>query len=45
MQEIDSETIRNALVVVDSRKSELIETGNTVTPLKQRVITPEHIHT
>jgi ornithine cyclodeaminase/alanine dehydrogenase-like protein (mu-crystallin family) len=44
MQEIDSETIRNALVVVDSRESALIETGDIVTPIKQGLITPEHIH-
>ena len=44
MQEIDSETIRNALVVVDSRESALLETGDIVTPLKQGLITPEHIH-
>ena len=44
MQEIDGETIRNALVVVDSRESALIETGDIVTPLKQGLITPEHIH-
>ena len=44
MQEIDSETICNALVVVDSRESALIETGDIVTPLKQGLITPEHIH-
>lgn len=44
MQEIDSETIRNALVVVDSRESALVETGDIVTPLKQGLITAEHIH-
>ena len=44
MQEIDSKTIRNALVVVDSRESALIETGDIVTPIKQGLITREHIH-
>ena len=44
MQEIDGETIRKALVVVDSRESALVETGDLVTPLKQGLITPEHIH-
>ena len=44
MQEIDGETIRNALVVVDSRESALNETGDIVTPIKQGLITPEHIH-
>ena len=44
MQEIDSETICNALVIVDSCESELIETGNIATPIKQGLITPRHIH-
>ena len=44
MQEIDSETIRNALVVVDSRESALIETGDIATPIKLGLITPMHIH-
>jgi len=44
MQEIDSETIRNALVIVDSRESALIETGDIATPIKQGLITPKHIH-
>ena len=44
MQEIDGETIRNSLVVVDSRESALIETGDIITPLKHGLITPEHIH-
>jgi len=44
MQEIDSETIRNALVIVDSRESALIETGDIATPIKLGLITPMHIH-
>ena len=44
MQEIDSETISKALVVVDSRESALVETGDIVIPLKQGMITPKHIH-
>ena len=44
MQEIDEETISKALVVVDSRESALVETGDIVTPLKHGLITPEHIH-
>ena len=43
MQEIDSETIRNAFLVIDSCQSALIETGDIVKPLKEGVITPEHI--
>ena len=44
MQEIDSETIQNALVFVDSRESALVETGDIVTPLKQGLITVDNIH-
>ena len=43
MQEIDSDTIQNALVFVDSRESALIETGDIVTPLKQGLITADKI--
>jgi len=44
MQEIDSETIQNALVFVDSRESALVETGDIVIPLKQGLITENNIH-
>ena len=44
MQEVDTETVSKSLVVVDSRESALVETGDIVTPLKHGVITPEHIH-
>ena len=44
MQEIDSETIQNALVFADSRESALVETGDIVTPLKQGLITEDNIH-
>ena len=43
MQEIDSDTIQNALVFVDSRESALTETGDIVTPLKQGLITEDKI--
>ena len=45
MQEIDNETIRNGLVVVDARESALAETGDLVIPIAQGVIQPDHIHT
>ncbi|HIF67814.1 MAG TPA: ornithine cyclodeaminase family protein [Candidatus Lambdaproteobacteria bacterium] len=44
MQEIDNETIRNGLVVVDARESALAETGDLVIPIAQGVIQPDHIH-
>ena len=43
MQEIDSKTIANALVVVDSLESVLVETGDIVTPIKEGVINNKHI--
>ncbi len=44
MQEIDAETIINALVVADSRESVLAEAGDLVIPINQGLITPDHIH-
>lgn len=44
MQEIDSETIRHGLVVVDARESALAETGDLVVPIAQGVIQSDHIH-
>ena len=44
MQEVDTETVSKSLVVVDSRESALVETGDIVTPLKQGMITLEHIN-
>ena len=43
MQEIPSETIRRAYVVVDSRAATLAEAGDLVQPLAQGLITPEHV--
>ena len=37
-------TIRNTLVIVDSRESVIIETGDIATPIKHGLITPRHIH-
>lgn len=44
MQEVDSETIRRAKVVIDSRQASLTEAGDLVIPLRQGVITERHIH-
>ena len=44
MQEIDSETIRRALVVVDSKEAALAEAGDLLVPIKEGVITKDHIH-
>ncbi|HLA98429.1 MAG TPA: hypothetical protein VJL34_08240 [Anaerolineales bacterium] len=43
MQEIPSETVRRAYVVLDSRSAALAETGDLIQPLAQGLITPEHI--
>jgi ornithine cyclodeaminase/alanine dehydrogenase-like protein (mu-crystallin family) len=44
MQEVDSETIRRAKVVIDSRQASLAEAGDLIAPLQQGVITEKHIH-
>jgi len=44
MQEVDSETIRRAKVVVDSRQASLAEAGDLIAPLHQGVINEKHIH-
>ena len=44
MQEVDSETIRRSLVVVDSRQATLVEAGDLIAPLAAGEITPDHIH-
>lgn len=44
MQEVDSETVARALVVVDSRQSVLAEAGDLVIPLERGEITLEHLH-
>ncbi|HZU77463.1 MAG TPA: ornithine cyclodeaminase family protein [Dehalococcoidia bacterium] len=43
-RELDSETVRDALLVVDSRAGALAEAGDILTPIDEGVITPEHIH-
>ena len=44
MQEIDSETVKNSLVLVDSKESALSETGDLAVPIRERIITRDHIH-
>jgi alanine dehydrogenase len=44
MQEVDAETVRCAKVVIDSRQASLTEAGDLIIPLKQGVMTEEHIH-
>ncbi|HEY7295945.1 MAG TPA: ornithine cyclodeaminase family protein [Dehalococcoidia bacterium] len=43
-RELDSETVREALLVVDSRAGALSEAGDILTPLREGVIGAEHIH-
>ena len=44
MQEIDAETIVNALVFADSRESVLAEAGDLVIPINKGLITQDHVH-
>jgi ornithine cyclodeaminase len=44
MQEIPAETIKRAMVTVDSRKSVLAETGDLIQPIQQGRINADHIH-
>jgi ornithine cyclodeaminase len=44
MQEVDAQTVRRARVVVDSREAALAEAGDLIVPIRQGVITEEHIH-
>jgi ornithine cyclodeaminase/alanine dehydrogenase-like protein (mu-crystallin family) len=44
MQEIDPETVRRSLVVVDSREAALEEAGDLIAPLNDGEITLDHIH-
>jgi len=44
MQEVDSETIRRAKVVIDSRQASLAEAGDLIIPLQQGLITEKHIY-
>jgi len=44
MQEIPSETVTRALVVVDARTAALAEAGDVLQPIRRGLITSEHIH-
>jgi ornithine cyclodeaminase len=44
MQEIDAQTMRRALLVVDSREAALAETGDLILPIQAGTITADHIH-
>lgn len=44
MQEIDADTVRQALVVVDERSAALAEAGDLIVPLEAGLITHDHIH-
>lgn len=44
MQEIDPQTIRRALLVVDSRQAALAETGDLILPIQDGIITADDIH-
>jgi ornithine cyclodeaminase/alanine dehydrogenase-like protein (mu-crystallin family) len=44
MQEVDAETVRRARVVVDSREAVSAEAGDLIVPLRQGLITTDHIH-
>jgi alanine dehydrogenase len=44
MQEVDGETIRRSLVVVDSKSAVLAEAGDLIIPIRQGLIDESHIH-
>lgn len=44
MQEVDVDTIRRSLVVVDSREAAMAEAGDLVIPIEAGEIEPDHIH-
>jgi alanine dehydrogenase len=44
MQEIPAETVKKAKVVVDSREAAFAEAGDVIIPLKQGIISEDHIH-
>jgi ornithine cyclodeaminase len=44
MQEVDVETVRRSLVVIDSRTSARAEAGDLIIPLQSGEITEDHIH-
>ncbi len=44
MQEVPPETVRRAMLVVDSREAALSEAGDIIQPIKEGRITADHIH-
>ncbi len=44
MQEVDAATVARAKLVVDSREACLAEAGDVIIPLRQGLITEQHIH-
>ena len=44
MQEVDATLVQRAKVVVDSREAALAEAGDLIIPLRQGLITEDHIH-
>ncbi|MEW6567821.1 MAG: ornithine cyclodeaminase family protein [Chloroflexota bacterium] len=44
MQEVDAETLRRSLVVVDSRSAVLAESGDLMIPIQRGEFSPEGIH-
>ncbi len=44
VQEVPAETVVRARVVVDSRQAALEETGDLIRPIRQGLITADHIH-
>jgi ornithine cyclodeaminase/alanine dehydrogenase-like protein (mu-crystallin family) len=44
MQEVPSETIKRARVIVDSRSAVLAESGDLLRPIQQGMITEDHIY-
>ena len=44
MQEVDATLVQRARVVVDSREAALAEAGDLIIPLRQGLITADHIH-
>jgi alanine dehydrogenase len=44
MQELDIETVKKSLVVVDSREAALIEAGDLIIPIERGEIKPEWIY-
>jgi len=43
MQELPGATVRRARVFVDSRSAALAETGDLLVPIRERLITPDHL--